>query len=67
VVTTEAWVREYMGGSPPAREPKPDNVRPIQPQQKSSSSDRYWQELAERQAVEILRLQARIAELENRG
>jgi hypothetical protein len=71
VVTTEEWVREYTERSrdsagPAARQPKLDNVRTIQPRRKPSSSERYWQELAERQAVEILRLQARIAELEAR-
>jgi len=34
------------------------------PLQAESSSRGYWQEIAERQAVEILRLRARIAELE---
>lgn len=71
VVTTEAWVRAYMAGAPAlaassARELEPGNVRPLQTKRKPSASDRYWQEIAERQAVEILRLQARIAELEQR-
>lgn len=67
VVTTKPWVDAYMEGasaSPPAAEFAPGNVRPIRKQSAQSSSDRYWQEVAERQAVEILRLQARLAELE---
>lgn len=63
VVTTEAWVREYLeGAGEPAAEPAdaPPGV------QTTSSGGSYWQTVAERQAVEILRLQARIAELEQR-
>lgn len=68
--TQEALARLATAGlasaAPAAREPEADNVRPIKTQRKSSSSESYWQALAERQAVEILRLQARIAELEQR-
>lgn len=73
VVTTEAWVREYMeGGSQRASagDVQPEHYVETQPwredRQPPPSSERYWQEVAEGQAVEILRLRARIAELERR-
>lgn len=73
VVTTEAWVREYMEGrsaGSEAREVQPEHYVVTQPwredRQPPRSSERYWQEVAEGQAVEILRLRARIAELERR-
>lgn len=65
VVTTEAWVREYLEearGLAAEREPAGAFIAP----QTAVSGENYWQALAERQAVEILRLNARIAELEQR-
>lgn len=69
VVTTEAWIREYLEGSRGAMRRRAEPSRGVtyaQPLKAESSSKSYWQEIAEQQAVEILRLRAQIAELENR-
>lgn len=68
VVTTEAWVREYLEGARGLEtEAEPAGAFPAPAwTQTAGSGESYWQALAERQAVEILRLQARIAELEKR-
>lgn len=66
VVTTEAWVREYLEGArrlEPESEPSGAFVAPSWTHL-TGPGESYWQALAERQAVEIVRLQARIAELE---
>ena len=50
-----------MRGAEPSR-----GVTYAQPFKAESSSRSYWQEIAEDQAVEILRLRAQIAELKRR-
>lgn len=68
VVTTEAWVREYLEGTrgvPAEGERAGEYVAPPWTQM-TGSGESYWLALEERQAVAIVRLQARIAELEKR-
>lgn len=68
VVTTEAWIREYLeGGRGGVRQrSEPARLTHAKPMKAEPSSKSYWQEIAEQQAVEILRLQAQIAELKRR-
>lgn len=52
---TEAWVREYQEG----RTPTPDTTTESNERSRFSPAQ-IWQELAERQAVEIIHLQAEV-------
>ncbi len=69
-ITTRAWLEEYVAQAGGRARLKPSDVfvvprRPHAPPPSGQGGD-FWRRMAEEQAIEILRLRARIDELEAR-